>query len=309
MKTMIARPSLPVLVALALALSVRPSALVAQGSGFDDSLLARVRALARATPGGRPRSLHVLKIVESAGPLNNYVAVPDSTRIASCYSVFQIRWRDRWIVVDAALDREMLGASSRAQFFQDRYDRLQLAMRDAEHVVLTHEHLDHAGGVERGPYFAQVAARTLLTEEQLRNLLDPQAPRGVIRLARDSAAAFPVLRYNVLFPLAPGVVLVKAPGHTPGSQFVYVQLSNGREILILGDLVWQHEGLDADAPKPAAASRSLGEDSGAVRMEMDWVRSFMARERLVLVLSHDSRSLDHLVAAHVLTNDFDLRRR
>lgn len=297
-----------VLMVLATLCGLLPGPLTAQGPPSGDSLLDRARALARSVPGERPRSIHVLKIVESAGPLGNYVAVQDSTRIASCYSAFQIRWRDRWIVVDAALDREMLGASSRARFFQDRYDRLQQALRDAGLVVLTHEHFDHAGGVLRGPYYGTVAAKTVLTDAQLRSFLDPPA-RGVPRLSRDSAAVFPVLRYDLLFPLAPGVVLIAAPGHTAGSQFVYVQLANGREVLILGDLVWQHEGLAENAQKPEAASRSLGEDREQVQREMDWVRGFMQRERVALVLSHDSRSLDALVAARVLTSDFDLRRR
>ena len=109
-----------VLMVLATLCGLLPGPLTAQGPPSGDSLLDRARALARSVPGERPRSIHVLKIVESAGPLGNYVAVQDSTRIASCYSAFQIRWRDRWIVVDAALDREMLGASSRARFFQDR---------------------------------------------------------------------------------------------------------------------------------------------------------------------------------------------
>ena len=87
------------LVALAL-----PSLLRAQATPFDDSLLPRVRALAASVPGERPQAIHVMKILESAGPLRNYVAVDDSTRVASCFPVFQIRWRDRWIVVDAALD-------------------------------------------------------------------------------------------------------------------------------------------------------------------------------------------------------------
>jgi hypothetical protein len=88
-----------------------------------------------------------------------------------------------------------------------------------------------------------------------------------------------------------------------------VQLANGREILILGDLVWQSEGLERGVQKPEASSRRLGEDRAAVQAEMDWVRRFMGREDVALVLSHDSRSLDALVAKGVLTNDFDLRVR
>jgi len=294
--------------ALALGTIGVPGRLAAQASPYDDSLLDRARVLARAVTGERPQSLHVLKIVESAGPLSNFVAVADSQRIPACYSAFQIRWRDRWIVVDAGVDREALGPNFRAQYFQDRQDRIQLAMRDAERVVLTHEHFDHAGGIQRGPWFAQVAAHTLLSEEQLRALMEPPA-RGINRLAPDSAALFPVLRYGLLYPLAPGVVLIKAPGHTPGSQFVYVQLADGREALILGDLAWQSEGIAGAVQKQESTSRSLGEDRAAIQPELEWARRVAARGDVAIVLSHDSRLLDALVTRGILVNGFDLAQR
>jgi glyoxylase-like metal-dependent hydrolase (beta-lactamase superfamily II) len=290
---------------------VLPPALAAQASPFNDSLLGRVRAVARATPGERPASLHVMKIVEATGPLSNFVAGADSVRVPSCFPVFQIRYRDRWIVVDAALDSQAINEFYRAHpptFHQDRYDRLQTALRDADHVVLTHEHLDHAVGVERGPYFWTVAAKTLLTAEQLRTLTDPPI-RGDVRLSRDSAAAFPVLTYDLLYPLAPGVVLIKAPGHTAGSQYVYVQLANGREILILADLAWQHEGLETGRQRLETTSRALGEDRDALQVQLDWARKIAQGGEVAVVLSHDSRLLDSLVSRGVLVSDFDLRLR
>lgn len=288
-----------------------PSALRAQGTPFDDSLLPRVRALAASVPGERPSSLHVMKIVESAGPLRNYVATDDSTRVASCFPVFQIRYRDRWIVVDAALDSaaiaEYYGAArSRITYHQDRFDRLQLALKDAAQVVITHEHLDHAVGVERGPYFRTVAAKTLLTAEQLKTLLDPPA-RVDVPLSRDSASAFPVLTYDLLYPLAPGVVLIKAPGHTAGSQYVYVRLASGKEVLILADLAWQHEGLLTGRQRPEATSRSLAEDRDALQPQLEWARKIAQGGEVEIVLSHDSRLLDSLVSRGVLVSDFDLR--
>ena len=294
----------------ALATPTLPRALAAQTNPFTDSLLEQVRALARATPGERPRSLHVMKIVESAGPLSNYVTGADSVRVPSCFSVFQIRYADRWIVVDAGLDSQAINEyyTRRPTFHQDRYDRLETALRDAEHVVLTHEHLDHAVGVERGPYFRTVAAKTLLTAEQLRTLLDPPA-RVDVRLSRDSAAAFPVLSYDLLFPLAPGVVLIKAPGHTAGSQYVYVQLAGGREILILADLAWQHEGLETGRQRLETTSRALAEDRDALQLQLEWARKIWQEGQVAIVLSHDSRLLDSLVSRGVLVNDFDLRLR
>ena len=288
-----------------------PNALRAQANPFNDALLGRVRAVAAATTGERPLALHVMKIVESSGPLSNYVAGADSQRVASCFPVFQVRYRDRWIVVDAGLDSQAINeyyTARRPTFHQDRYDRLETALRDAEHVVLTHEHLDHAVGVERGPYFWTVAAKTLLTAEQLRTLLDPPA-RVDVRLSRDSAAAFPVLSYDLLFPLAPGVVLIKAPGHTAGAQYVYVQLASGREILILADLAWQHEGLLTNRQRPEATSRSLAEDRDALQPQLEWARKIAQGGEVAVVLSHDSRLLDSLIASGVLVNDFVLGPR
>ncbi len=306
---LLARRTLLALVGIgALAL---PPALRAQGNPFDDSLLARVRAVARGTPGERPVTLHVMKIAEATGPLSNYVAGADSVRVPSCFPVFQIRYRDRWIVVDAALDSQAINefyGARRPTFHQDRYDRLQTALRDADHVVITHEHLDHAVGVERGPYFPTVAAKTLLTAEQLKTLLDPPI-RGDVRLARDSAAAFPVLTYGLFYPLAPGVVLIKAPGHTAGSQYVYVQLASGKEILLLADLAWQHEGLETGRQRLETTSRALAEDRDALQLQLDWARKIWQGGEVAVVLSHDSRLLDSLVSRGVLVNDFDLRLR
>jgi len=128
-----------------------------------------------------------------------------------------------------------------------------------------------------------------------------------IELLPLGAALFPALRYGLLYPLAPGVVLIKAPGHTPGSQFVYVRLASGKEVLIAGDLVWQHEGLTQDAQKPEATSRSLGEDRDAIQPELEWARKVWQGGEVAIVLSHDSRLLDSLVTSGVLVSDFDLR--
>ncbi len=291
---------------------VLPRGLAAQATAFDDSLLPKVRAMADATVGGRPQSVHVMKSGESHGLRSGSVEGADSVRIPSCFPVYQIRWRDRWIVVDAALDTEAIAqyygaARSRITYHQDRYDRLLQALRDADRVVITHEHLDHAVGVECGPYFRTVAAKTLLTEEQLQTLLHPPA-RVDVPLPADSAVFFPVLRYDLLYPLAPGVVLIKAPGHTAGSQYVYVKLADGREILLLADLAWQHEGLDLDRQRPEATSRSLAENRDEIRPQLEWARKIWQEGQVAIVLSHDSRLIDTLVSRGVLRNDFDVRR-
>src|SRR5262249_16878962 len=141
-------------------------------------------------------------------------------------------------------------------------------LRDAEAVVLTHEHFDHATGVQRGPYFKQVASKTLLTNAQVQSWLHPPA-RAFFGMAADSVSGFRTIDYALVHSLAPGVVLVKAPGHSPGSQFIYVQLADGREVLLVGDLVDMMQGLELNRQKPQSASDDVKEDRGAIQLQMD----------------------------------------
>ena len=64
-----------------------------------------------------------------------------------------------------------------------------------------------------------------------------------IRLTPDQAARFIVVDYEKYLPVAPGIVLIKAAGHTPGSQMVYIALESGRELLLIGDTTWHMDGV------------------------------------------------------------------
>lgn len=61
-------------------------------------------------------------------------------------------------MVDAGSDRDgfiqSFGADFPLTYQQDRFDRVQSMLRDADRIVLTHEHFDHALGVqvEEGPF-------------------------------------------------------------------------------------------------------------------------------------------------------------
>jgi hypothetical protein len=84
------------------------STLAAQANPYDDLLLQRVRTAAQAIPGELPRSVRYLAFAEGRAPLSASVAVPDTERITVVFPVFQVRFRDRWIMVDAGFDRPAL---------------------------------------------------------------------------------------------------------------------------------------------------------------------------------------------------------
>ena len=294
---------------LGLVLCSYPGRASAQQNPYSGTLLPRIRAAAKSVPGPRPRELRYIGVAETRLPLSFAVAGADTQKVSGDFPAFQIRFADRWIMVDAALDSSAMiqtyGPAAADGFSRARYDSLQLALRDADLVVLTHEHVDHANGVQRGAYFRQVAAKTLLSSAQHHSLVS-QPARAISQMSPDSASVFRVVEYDLLHSLAPGVVLVRAPGHTPGSQFVYVQFADGREVLLVGDLVWNMLGLTANTQKPQPMSDDLKEDHVAIQREMDWVRSIMTS--IAVAPSHDNGRLDALVGQGLLHIGLDLRR-
>lgn len=287
-----------------------PGSLLSQANPYSSALLARVRAAARAAPQARPRSLHVLTFAQAQGTIEGAIAGADTVPVTIDFPVFQIQFADRWIMVDAGFERalwdELSDPGWPVTYWQDRYDRVLAALRGAERIVLTHEHWDHAGGVQRGPQLSDVAGKTLLTSDQLRTFLDPPAPKHYVRLDSASVPPYRTVDFDLLYSPAPGVVLIKAPGHTPGAQLIYLKLASGQELLLVGDLVWLKEGLETGRQRPLATSRDLKEDRHAIQQEIDWVRRIVQQDKIIAVPCHDDRVLRALIDRGVLENDVDL---
>jgi glyoxylase-like metal-dependent hydrolase (beta-lactamase superfamily II) len=286
---------------LAVATGVMP--LGAQANPYTDSLLATVRMLAHAVPGELPSAVGYLSVVDDSTPESDAVGGAPKTRTFEVTPVFQVRFRAGWVMVDAGMSHEAAGKDGR--FHQDNYDKAESALRRARLIVATHEHYDHVDGVINSPYFGDVAPRTMLTEAQLHTLLG-KAGRGSGGLDSARARHFIVVDYERALPIAPGVVLVRAPGHTPGSQIVYVKLASGRELMLIGDIVWHHAGLDMQFQKPDSTSRAMGEDRTMIGEEMAWLKNTVAPAGIAVVVSHDGTALQELVHRGVVSEGLDL---
>jgi len=224
-------------------------------------------------------------------------------------SVFQIRFADGWIMVDAGIDQSTIrargGIWTETKIPQDGYELAQKALVDARSIVVTHEHDDHVAGVIRTPSRDIIAPKTLLTREQVRTLTEaPNNP--VVRLDATWRDKYCVIDYDLLYPLAPGVVLIKAPGHTPGSQMIYVHLASGKEILLIGDITYVMAGIELQRLKSESMSKGLGEDRTAVQTEMGWLRK--VKGKLNLVNSHDDDSIKAQIRQGVLEEGLEFQR-
>lgn len=85
------------------------------------------------------------------------------------------------------------------------------------------------------------------------------------------------------------VVLVPAPGHTPGSIVAFVNTPDGRHYALIGDTAWQAEGVALPAQKPLL-TRFVDHDAAATRAMLEKLHALKAAQPdLVIVPAHDAR--------------------
>lgn len=237
----------------------------AHGQAFDDGLMDRVRSVSHMIPGTPPAEVRFQDFFHWKQPLSDWYEGGSSEIVDNVIGVFQIRFSDGWIMVDAAVEKELLWDGD---FSNDNYALIGDGLRGARMIVATHEHSDHIAGVIRGPWASEIEAKSLLTTEQLETIVAGPSYDPEFRISQEHADRFVSVKYDELLPIAPGVVLIKAPGHSPGSQIVYVLLHDNTEMLLVGDIVWNAGALDNVSQKPLEASTRLEEDREALFPQM-----------------------------------------
>lgn len=169
------------------------------------------------------------------------------------------------------------------------YDRSRL-----RGVVLTHAHWDHVSGM------GELAQTPVLVTKAERKFIEEGGFLTAV------ARSIPAVRYETYeldggaylgFPASHdvyddgSVVIVPAPGHTPGSVIVFVTLPGGGRFAFVGDLVWQLEGILQREERPWL-QRTLGDtDEALVRENILRMASLAARfDDLHVVPAHDARA-------------------
>jgi glyoxylase-like metal-dependent hydrolase (beta-lactamase superfamily II) len=268
--------------------------------------LVAARGLVHAVPGELPTSIGYLIIVDDSNPLSDAVENAPKTMVKSPDPVFQVKYPHSWIMVDAAMDRELATAPGNTGTFLDNaYTRANAAVRGAGLIVITHEHYDHIGTVAHSAVAAELAPKTIVTRQQLETLLNRHKLTGT---PFDTALAhrYIVIDYDRVLPIAPGVVLIKAPGHTPGSQVVYIKLASGREVILSGDVAWHRLGIETGKEKPDSASKQMSEDRAAIAGELAWLHQ-AEQAGVSVVVSHDGEQLKTFARQGILTEGLSTR--
>ncbi len=204
------------------------------------------------------------------------------------------------VVVDAVFsEADMNEMPGEGRFDARAFDKLKETMLEADAVVLTHEHFDHIAGIGQIDDFEALAPRLVMNSAQLSSDEAHQFMSDELR------AAVEPRDYEETMQLTPGVVLLRAPGHTAGSQIIYVKPAEGKALLLIGDVAWHLDQIRKEHYRPRLVTDlMLGEDREAVLNQMRALSDLLDSDRVAVVSSHDLDDRRRLIDAGVLEDGF-----
>jgi glyoxylase-like metal-dependent hydrolase (beta-lactamase superfamily II) len=160
-------------------------------------------------------------------------------------------------------------------------------------VILTHAHWDHVSGLDGFP-----GVPVWMTGDE-KTFIESGHEATLI------ARSLPPLNYRLYsfedgpylgFPKSHdvwgdgSVVLVPVPGHTPGSIVAFITLPSGARYALVGDLVWQTEGIEIPAERPWLSRRLVDNDPEGVRRHIGHVAALHRQfPEIRIVPAHDGR--------------------
>lgn len=233
---------------------------------------------------------------------------PDTPYVMS-HPAFVLEWTDgRILLIDAGMRREsalsfgkpleLLGGAAPIVAHTATADALGAALPRVRAILFTHLHTDHVDGVialctavpppaiEAFMTVAQAERPNYTTRPGLA-LLD-EATCVKRRLLTGGGALHAV-------PGFPGVAVIDAGGHTPGSEIVLARVATAQGMRLLafaGDTVNHLDGVHHDVPKPYLYRKLMVPESDARQSELRHFLRALERERgFTVLVSHDEGAL------------------
>ncbi|MEP3050996.1 MAG: MBL fold metallo-hydrolase [Erythrobacter sp.] len=205
-----------------------------------DFQIEELRRLAQADQVDLPHAIEVVSFASREVPSFAVEAGLFEDDVTMSRTAFRLRsdWGD--ILVDVGMDEAIWQEFSPEDTFNaEGFAQVHKAMATARRIVVTHEHPDHMGYLARYDNLNSLSDVLFLTQEQI---------EGSAKYARDGKVPTALkqltpLSSTELSIIAPGVIALPTPGHTPGSVVLFVQMQDGSEVLLLGDLVWNMSNL------------------------------------------------------------------
>ena len=263
-----------------------------------------VRQLALGLPGDLPLAIRAQQMAVLGTPAVAVVAGDSFASVDLAVLAYQLVYPGGTTLIDTGLTRAQAGGGGMTVRSYDdaAAARVVAALHKASLIVVTHEHFDHIGALAADAQLPQLLRVVRLTKEQLQDA-SRMAPA---RIPAELLAHYAPLDYSRYHAIAPGVVLIKSPGHTPGSQMVFVRTNAGQEYLFTGDVAWHRRNIALVRERARLVTwLFLGEDRDAVLAQLAELHRLAVDEpRLHIVPGHDAAVIAALQSAHYMENGF-----
>jgi predicted transcriptional regulator YdeE len=265
----------------------------------------KVRELAHADSTELPVQINYLRIATGELPGWGTVAGDFGSSYKIEFPSFQLVYENKTAIIEAPYNKRLFDKFPYGkEFNQSNYEIMQLALMEADFIIPTHEHWDHIGGVAQSKYLNQILPKTILTKEQINGptIVDAEFPEHAFDHYRP-------IEYGQYFRAAPGVVLIKAPGHSVGHQFVFVKLRNGSEFLFTGDVVWVTANLKQQKSRPWLASKKRLENREQIAHQIRWLHDEFyanAKPKIIMVTTHDPEQHKKYIGEGLIHDGFKL---
>lgn len=269
-------------------------------------------ALVLAEPDGDlPSGLFVVDTARQPMPRSGVLEPDGDPDARSAYvmthTAFVLAWPDgRLFVFDTGMDRDAALAFGRPL---ERFagadaitplgslaEQLGPATARVRGLALSHLHVDHTSGLAGLCEHVDASIPLFQTPGQ-HDEGNYTTWQGRAQLAQAACVRATPLAADALVPVPgfPGLFLVPAAGHTPGSQVLVAHLATAgaqRIWVFTGDTVNHRDAIAHDVPKPRLYSLLVvPEDPARMAALRHWLAALQADPRVRIAVSHDAREL------------------
>jgi glyoxylase-like metal-dependent hydrolase (beta-lactamase superfamily II) len=174
------------------------------------------------------------------------------------------------------------------EYFDARLRQQGLEPNDIDYVVLSHLHFDHAGNAK---LFDGTNAKMVCSKEEHDFAFGLDGLFAGAHLKTD----YDGLKWDTVAgdtEFLPGVSLIQAPGHTPGTTAMRVDLPDTGTMIFTSDAVFM-----GDTYGPPATPGTLVTDLTAFYRSVEKIRKLAEETNATLVFGHDSQQLTKLRVA------------
>ena len=177
---------------------------------------------------------------------------------------------------------------SEEEYFDSRLAQIGLGVGDIDYVVASHLHFDHAGNMQ---LFKNSNARLICNDKEKEFAFGYAGAFNGAHLKAD----YEGLNFETVSgdtEILPGITLIEAPGHTPGTMSMRVDLAESGPMIFTSDAVYL-----GDSYGPPASPAAIVNDLGAWYASVEKLRGIAETSGAQMIFGHDAEQLKSMKRA------------